>query len=98
VYSLGAILYHVVTGKPPFVAETSWKTMQMAMSLPPHPPSKMRTTVDLRVERVILWCLQKEPDKRYSDGNEMSEDLKRAMHLENPKGPAGMLGRFFKRR
>lgn len=98
VYSIGAILYHVVIGKPPFVANTSWKTMQMAMSLPPHPPSKLQTTVDLRLERVILSCLQKEPEKRYQDANVLAQDLQLAMNLENPKGPAGRLSRLFKRR
>ena len=98
VYSLGAMLYHLVTGKPPFVAETSWKTMQMAMSLPPHPPSKLRTTVDLKLERVILWCLEKEPEGRYGDANELSEDLQRALEADAPKGPAGFLNRLFKKR
>jgi serine/threonine protein kinase len=98
VYSLGAILYHVVTGKPPFVADTSWKTMQMAMSLPPHPPSKLRTTIDLKLERVILWCLEKDPERRYRDGTDLAEDLERAVHSDTPKGPAGLLKRFFKKR
>jgi len=98
VYSVGAILYHLVTGKPPFVAETSWKTMQMAMSLPPHPPSKMKTTVDLKLERVILWCLEKEPDKRYRDGSDLADDLERVVHLDTPKGPGGLLNRLFKKR
>jgi serine/threonine-protein kinase len=98
VYSLGAILYHVVTGKPPFEADTSWKTMQMAMSLPPHPPSLMRTTVDLRVERVILSCLQKEPEKRYCDANELADDLQRAVDMQKPKGPSTAFGRFLKGR
>jgi serine/threonine protein kinase len=98
VYSIGAMLYHLVTGKPPFIAETSWKTMQMAMSLPPHPPSKLRTTVDLKLERVILWCLEKEPERRYADANELSEDLQRALESDSPKGPAGFLNRLFKKR
>jgi serine/threonine protein kinase len=98
VYSMGAILYHVVTGKPPFVAETSWKTMQMTMSLPPHPPSKLRTTIDLKLERVILWCLEKDPERRYRDGTDLAEDLQRAVHSDTPKGPAGLLKRLFKKR
>ena len=98
VYSLGAILYHLVTGKPPFVAETSWKTMQMAMSLPPHPPSKMKTTVDLKLERVILWCLEKDPDKRYRDGSDLAADLERVANYDTPKGPGGLLKRFFYRK
>ena len=98
VYSLGAILYHIVTGRPPFDAETSWKTMQMTMSLPPHPPSKLKTTIDLKLERVILWCLEKDPERRYRDGSDLAEDLQRAVHSDTPKGPAGLLKRLFKKR
>ena len=98
VYSIGAIIYHVLIGKPPFVADTSWKTMQMTMSLPPHPPSKLRTTVDLKLERVVLWCLEKSPDHRYHDGNDLAEDLQRAVELHAPKGPGGFLNRLFKKR
>jgi serine/threonine-protein kinase len=97
VYSLGAILYHVLTGKPPFEAETSWKTMQMAMSLPPRPPSAYKTTIDLRLERVILWALEKDPEKRYRDANALADDLQRVNDNSSPKGPAGFLGRLFKR-
>jgi len=98
IYSLGAILYHVLTGKPPFEAGTSWKTIQMAMSLPPRPPSQLKTTVDLRMERVVLWALEKEPDRRYATAQAMAEDLQRALDNEKPRGPAGVLGRFFRRK
>jgi eukaryotic-like serine/threonine-protein kinase len=97
VYSLGAILYHLLTGKPPFEAETSWKTMQMVMSLPPRPPSAFKTTIDLRIERVILWALAKEPEKRYPDAGALAEDLQRVSEGGSPRGPAGFLGRLFKK-
>ena len=97
VYGVGAILYHMLTGRAPFEAETSWKTMQMAMSLPPRPPSVLKTTVDLRVERVVLWCLAKEPEKRYPDANALADDLQRVLEDGVPKGPVGFLGRLFKK-
>lgn len=97
VYSVGAILYHVLTGKPPFDAETSWKTMQMAMSLPPRPPSSYKTTIDLRLERVILWALEKDPAKRYPDAESLANDLQRVLDHQSPKGPPGFLGRLFKK-
>jgi serine/threonine-protein kinase len=97
VYSLGAILYHVLTGKPPFDAETSWKTMQMVMSLPPRPPSSYKTTIDLRLERVILWALEKDPAKRYTDAESLANDLQRVLDHQSPKGPPGFLGRLFKK-
>ncbi|HYF50155.1 MAG TPA: serine/threonine-protein kinase [Planctomycetota bacterium] len=98
VYSLGAILYHVLTGKPPFEAGTSWKTMQMAMSLPPRPPSQLKTTVDLKMERVVLWALEKDPERRYASAESMAEDMQRALDNEKPRGPAGVLGRLFGRK
>jgi serine/threonine-protein kinase len=94
VYALGAVLYELFTGKPPFEAETSWKTLQMAMSLPPRPPSGLRSTLDLRVERIILHCLEKEPEARYESAKALADDLERVLKDSDPKGPAGPLGRF----
>lgn len=94
VYGVGAILYHLVAGKPPFEAETSWKTMQMAMSLPPRPPSGLRSTVDLRLERVILTCLEKDPAKRYPSAKALAENLERVLNDGDAKGPAGLLERL----
>ena len=94
IYSLGAMLYHLLTGKPPFEADNSWKTLQMAMSLPPRPPSGLRSTMDLRLERIILACLEKEPEQRYLSAKALAYDLERVSRDGAPKGPSGALGRL----
>ena len=95
VYSLGAILYQLVTGKPPFEAETSWKTLQMAMSLPPQPPTELNSALDPRIEKVIMTCLSKDPGQRYSSAGALADDIDRVIENKEPRGPGGLLGRLF---
>jgi len=95
VYSLGAIMYHLLTGKPPFEGETTWKTLQMAMSLAPKRPMELNAAMDARVERIILACLHKEPVHRYTTALALAEDIERVLADKQPKGPAGILGRLF---
>jgi serine/threonine-protein kinase len=97
IYSVGTIMYHVVTGRPPFEADTTWKTLQMTMSLPPRPPSGLRSTLDLRMERIILTCLEKLPDDRYESARSLADDIERVLKDTTPKGPAGILGRLLER-
>ena len=97
VYSLGAILYHLMTGQPPFDASSSWKTLQMTMSVPPPPPSGLHATLDPRAEVVVLACLRKEPEKRYASAKALADDLARVLNNAPPQGPAGRLGRLFER-
>jgi len=97
VYSLGAILYHLLTGRPPFEADSTWKTLQMAMSLLPRPPRELHATMDPRVELVILACLRKEPGQRYSSAKALADDLERVLQDTKPKGTSGRLARFFER-
>ncbi|MCW8130398.1 MAG: serine/threonine protein kinase, partial [Planctomycetota bacterium] len=65
VYSLGAILYEGLTGVPPLVGDTPWKTLQMAMSSPVPPPTTLNPDLSPGVEKVVLWCLEKDAGKRY---------------------------------
>jgi serine/threonine protein kinase len=97
VYSIGAILYHLLTGRPPFEADSTWKTLQMTMSMAPQPPTELRSTLDTRVEVVVLRCLEKEPGGRYSSAQQLADDIRRVLNGEAPKGPStsGILGRIF---
>lgn len=97
VYSVGAMLYHILTGKPPFEADSSWKTLQMAMSLPPRRATELRSALDLRLERIVLACLEKDPEQRYASAKGLADDLDRILEDSDPKGPAGRLGRFLRR-
>lgn len=97
VYSLGAILYHLLAGRPPFEADSSWKTLQMVMSLPPKPLTEVHPTLDERVDRIVMHCLEKEPGDRYPTAQQLADDLQRVLVGEPPKGPSmsGILSRIF---
>lgn len=97
VYSLGAILYHLLTGRPPFEADSSWKTLQMAMSMPAKRPSEMQASLDERIDKVIMRCLEKEPGERYPTAQQLGDDIQRVLDGQSPKGPSmsGILGRIF---
>lgn len=95
VYSLGAILYEILTGLPPFHGETAWKTLQMAMQQPPVPPTQLDPNIDAGLERIVLWCLEKSPEKRYPSAEQLAQELQRILDGTPPKGPRIS---FFKRK
>ena len=98
VYGLGAILYEILTGRPPFAADSAWRTVQLALSTPPVPPRQISSAIDLGWEHIVLWCLEKEPGKRYPTCTALVEDLRLAAAGKPPQGPRapGLLGRIFK--
>lgn len=78
VYSLGAMLYEVLTGRPPFTAETVEGTMSLVLgSAPPARPREVDPTIDRPLEVICLHCLEKEPGRRYPTALELAEDLRR---------------------
>jgi serine/threonine-protein kinase len=96
VYSLGAIFYEMLTGRPPFLADTPWKTMQLVMSTPPAPPRSLDETIPADWEKVALLCLEKDPRRRYQTASELAEDLKRLARGEPPLlHRRSILGRLF---
>jgi len=95
VYSLGAILYEVVAKRPPFVAETSWKTLQLVMGAAPEPLKKFDPAVSDGLERIVGWCLEKEPTKRYVSAEALAADLDRLQANKPPKGPGLLFRKIF---
>jgi serine/threonine-protein kinase len=77
VYGLGAILYEVLTGRPPFLAEMVAATITQVQQDDPIPPRRLQPTVPRDLETICLKCLRKEPGRRYATALELAEDLRR---------------------
>jgi eukaryotic-like serine/threonine-protein kinase len=75
VYSLGAILYHMLTGRPPFQAATPIETMLLALEHDPIAPRMLNPRVNPDLEMIALQCLQKPPTLRYPSAAALAEDL-----------------------
>src|SRR5262249_34895722 len=77
VYSLGAILYELLTGRPPFQAATVLETLAEVRSSAPVTPARLRARLPRDLVTICLKCLEKEPSRRYASAAEMADDLRR---------------------
>ncbi len=76
-YALGAILYELLTGRPPFQGMSTLDTLDMVRGKDPIPPSQLQPRMHPDIETICLKCLQKEPERRYADVLALAEDLRR---------------------
>jgi eukaryotic-like serine/threonine-protein kinase len=77
IYSLGAVLYDMLTGRPPFRGETVMDTLNQVQKLEPLPPRDLVPKVPLDLQTICLKALEKDPNKRYATAGEMADDLRR---------------------
>ncbi len=88
IYSLGATLYHALTGSPPFDGETAVEVLKARLTTPPQPPSEIRPDIHPSVERVITRMLSLDLSHRHSDYSTLIADLQSALkHLTEGDAP-----------
>ncbi len=98
VYGLGATLYHVLLGRPPFDGDSVSAVLLRVLHAEPPPPRLVMPSVPADLETIVLKCLEKEPHRRYESARALGEDLRRFLDGEPVAArPAGLLYRLGKK-
>jgi uncharacterized protein (TIGR03067 family)/prepilin-type processing-associated H-X9-DG protein len=98
IYALGAILYELLTGQPPFKGDSPMSTAIKVVTEEPLPPHRLQPRVPRDLETICMKCLEKDPTKRYATAEALAEDLRRFQQNEpisaRRVGPIGRMARW----
>ena len=102
VYALGGILYHLLTARPPFQADSLEVIISQVLTAEPVSPRMLNASVPRDLETICLKCLEKEPSRRYASAQGVADELGRFLRSEpilaRPVGLAGKAGRWCRRK
>ena len=87
VYALGAVLYQLLTGHPPFAGGTTYETIKLLLDTEPRQPRAWNPKIDRDLRTICLKCLEKDPQRRYSSALALAEDLGALAKARADSGP-----------
>jgi serine/threonine-protein kinase len=94
IFSLGVMLYELLTGRPPFLVDNPLDTLVRVIEVDPEPPTAIQPWLSRELEHICLKCLEKDPGNRYHSAGELADDLERYLRRENIRArPAGVVHR-----
>ena len=102
IYGMGAILYEILTSRPPFRTDSFMKTLARVIEDEPEPPRRLRPEIPVELEAICLKCLAKDPGVRYDSAGKLADELDRFRHglpleLTHPPGILARVGRWARR-
>src|SRR5437773_11582566 len=79
VYGLGAVLYQLLTGQPPFAGGTTYETIKLLLDAEPRQPRLLNPKIDRDLSTICLKCLEKDPKRRYSSALALAEEDRKSV-------------------